>query len=768
MAGIKKTREKFLSPSYFQISPPSIPPKKKDFASVKLLPPAEYNLVKGKEGSRVETGHVAEIDKLCDENKQLREQVRTLEEQELRLETELRKERLLVQKERVDDALDLKRMADLQEENLALQSEVRKLSSLTAKLRTDSKEVKLNFEMDLKRAEGELEKANALIKELRLELRQKEQMFATEMESLEKRSKKQASVIKNLKIEVKNADEQVKIDRKGFEDVLSKNELDKYEQVRALEKRLGLCEAQYSRELQNMSNEISRREQIEAEMEKDLSGKEDDLKRLGEELKTKEQEFLGLLNEHQQKIKSNQVTFDKNIEELKNELKKEMHSHQKDVDSLTEKLQKKDEELKTQTSLVDQLRAYIGENLPNTQIEKLQRETDEARQIMTSLLQENESLRSTVELLNIRLSSLNEIISIQETELLKFQTKFSKGVSDHDNDVLTKWREKLFALLVQLKSQEIVHEKENRNGRAQVKHLMMELEESQKDVSMLTHALADKKAEHQIEVNQNLALERQLENSLKNEMRLKNVVADFQTSTCKLQEAAEGTEHFMQHAVSQMDEAFRKLAVFTQRISFASGRIKFLEGLITHREAQLRNQLSMAAASEVADNLQPMTDKSDAVEAEPGFSNKQLALEVKQLTKERDHLLAQSRKDSETLERKEMELRAHFEEKLQEYTNKISQLESLLKDERERGAVVIEKLQMAQAELSERLETVEALKSEIAKHKDEAEKQLDKVMHAEQARFTEEFAKVERQLNDVRREHTKKSSCCSETSRGED
>ena len=94
---------------------------------------------------------------------------------------------------------------------------------------------------------------------------------------------------------------------------------------------------------------------------------------------------------------------------------------------------------------------------------------------MTSLLQENESLRSTVELLNIRLSSLNEIISIQETELLKFQTKFSKGVSDHDNDVLTKWREKLFALLVQLKSQEIVHEKENRNGRAQVRDYYINL-----------------------------------------------------------------------------------------------------------------------------------------------------------------------------------------------------------------------------------------------------------------------------------------------------
>ena len=32
---------------------------------------------------------------------------------------------------------------------------------------------------------------------------------------------------------------------------------------------------------------------------------------------------------------------------------------------------------------------------------------------------------------------------------------------------------------------------------------------------------------------------------------------------------------------------------------------------------------------------------------------------------------------------------------------------------------------------------------------------LDKVLHAEQARYTEEFAKLEKQFNDVRREHTK-------------
>ena len=124
--------------------------------------------------------------------------------------------------------------------------------------------------------------------------------------------------------------------------------------------------------------------------------------------------------------------------------------------------------MKAQTSTVDQLRAYIGENLPNVHIENLQKEIEEAREHMANLLQENERLRSTVELLNVRLSSMNEILLIQESELLKFQSKFVRDPGDQEDSLLTKWREKVFALLVQLKSQQILHEKEERSGHAQV------------------------------------------------------------------------------------------------------------------------------------------------------------------------------------------------------------------------------------------------------------------------------------------------------------
>ena len=292
-----------------------------------------------KEKDELGTGAVAEINKLQNENKQLRGQLERSKEQELRLEAEIRKNKLLIQKERVDDALDLKRMADLQEENLALQSEVRKFSGLTAKLKTDLKEVKSNSETDLEKAEAEVEKANLMIKELKAELRQKDKIFEREMASLDKRFRKQASVIKNLKAEVKTAEEQVTIDRKGFEDVISKNEYDKYEQLKALEKRLSACEAKYSQELQEMSDEISRKEQLLTEMRKDLSDKEEEVKNLKDELKAKEQEYAITINDCQEKLQANQLYFDKSLTELNNKIEKQIVSHQTEVENLTGEIQ---------------------------------------------------------------------------------------------------------------------------------------------------------------------------------------------------------------------------------------------------------------------------------------------------------------------------------------------------------------------------------------------------------------------------------------------
>lgn len=64
-------------------------------------------------------------------------------------------------------------------------------------------------------------------------------------------------------------------------------------------------------------------------------------------------------------------------------------------------------------------------------------------------------------------------------------------------------------------------------------------------------------------------------------------------------------------------------------------------------------------------------------EAEAALSHEQLASEVKQLTKERDHLLAQAKKDSDNLERKEIVLKAQYEEQLKDSAIKISQVKNI-------------------------------------------------------------------------------------------
>lgn len=327
--------DRFLSPAYFQVTRPKIPSQQTTSAPRKSLPPSEYNVVKdqSEESEKV----LVEIDILQNENRQLREQLKRSKEEEIRLEGEIRKSRLLVQKGRVDDALDLKQMAELHEENLSLQSEVKKLRATNSKLKIDVKELKSNFETDLGRCEAELEKAHTLIKELKAEMRQKEEIFEREVESLEKRARKQMTVVKSLKAQVKNAEEQVKIDRNGFEEVISKNEFDKYEQVKAIKKTLDSCEVKYAEELHALKDEISSRDEIYSATKRKLTTIEKEVNDLKEKLKEKEMECSTVIKQHQEKMRDSQLYYDKTLIDLSRKLEEQTLSNQRELQNLTGK-----------------------------------------------------------------------------------------------------------------------------------------------------------------------------------------------------------------------------------------------------------------------------------------------------------------------------------------------------------------------------------------------------------------------------------------------
>ncbi len=131
-----------------------------------------------------------------------------------------------------------------------------------------------------------------------------------------------------------------------------------------------------------------------------------------------------------------------------------------------ETLLKKDEEINALSRSVEQLRSYIGEVRPSQETEKLSDTNKQLTNNIQILTDENNTLHSTVKLLNVRLSAILEIVSIQEAEMTR-----QGGVTElngGNEGLLRTWREKVFALMVQLQSQKIVESETKRKEDAKV------------------------------------------------------------------------------------------------------------------------------------------------------------------------------------------------------------------------------------------------------------------------------------------------------------
>ncbi|XP_020893730.1 coiled-coil alpha-helical rod protein 1 [Exaiptasia diaphana] len=200
---------------------------------------------------------------------------------------------------------------------------------------------------------------------------------------------------------------------------------------------------------------------------------------------------------------------------------------------------------------------------------------------------------------------------------------------------------------------------------------------------------------------------------------------------------------FMDRLSSNMEEAFSRLGSLSQRVSFATGRVQFLQGLFAHKQAKWKNEMEV---------LKENTEKVNDGELQP---QKEFLDEITRLTQERDMLACQAVKDAELLECRVENVRTEYEDKIQQTASTIKKFETELRDERKRTSALKEKVDVLQADLQESNETLESLKIDLARHDTDAEKKLSTALSTKQAMFTEEMADLEKQLNGVRAEHTK-------------
>ncbi|XP_072113503.1 coiled-coil alpha-helical rod protein 1 isoform X1 [Mobula birostris] len=412
-------------------------------------------------------------------------------------------------------------------------------------------------------------------------------------------------------------------------------------------------------------------------------------------------------------------------------------------DALQEELSKARVTLESQGSLIRQLRTYIGQLVPDEkQLEEARQEKEQLSSRVQHLEKERETLRATSELLNVRLTSLMDILTIQESDR---SGKPTLDVESRDNrrkaSVVTRWREKVFALMVQLKSQEISHTNDINHLQVKVAHLEAELATKGQEHAVLVHSLQDRTAE--------VGMERVKNQSLRDEL------ADAQNSVVRFQEMANRADDALHHIQEQMSSFYQRfleqeaelktalcqLVNLSQRVTFANKRIDTIHGLCARKEALARLQLQERHRETGRDvGRRPYED---------------LEKELEMLNGERDQLAAELRRNSQLIERKVTEARLKFEADLKEHLAVKGQLEEALAQETRQQRRLTERLSEAQQELKEAWEAVEDLKADLCRQQAHYEEALREKMAEVERRAAEQLSEMEKRLNEARREHTK-------------
>ena len=290
---------------------------------------------------------------------------------------------------------------------------------------------------------------------------------------------------------------------------------------------------------------------------------------MAEELKTHNEEIAKMESLHIQ-----------NKEDLAKQWEEKVVSLQEDNKVLEENLKEKEVTLASCEDNLRQLRAYIGGDEQNSS--SLRKELESQKDQCSQLQLTCETLQSTNELLNIRINSINEVLKIQEKEISSC-AKWKSG-NENGERLMQKWREKVYSLLVCLKSQEILIREDKEAYINQTEQLKEENRYMENNSLLLKHQLSEKSAAYQAATNENLNLKQKFVTLERNLYKMKNELKCSEKALKTVLVSLKGPSEKVLGDVT----VFKKMLAYTQtldqRICFATQRIHLLTDLLQRKE----------------------------------------------------------------------------------------------------------------------------------------------------------------------------------------
>ncbi|XP_059736301.1 coiled-coil alpha-helical rod protein 1 isoform X2 [Bos taurus] len=461
-----------------------------------------------------------------------------------------------------------------------------------------------------------------------------------------------------------------------------------------------------------------------------------------EEVQRLHQEQLSSLTQAHQEALSSLTSKAGGLEKSLNNLEtrrsgetKELAAAQREAELLRKQLSKTQEDLEAQVTLVENLRRYVGEQVPpEVRSQAWESERQELLETVQHLQEDRDSLHTTTELLQVRVQSLTHILCMQEEELARkvqpsdcLEPEFTKKCQS----LLKRWREKVFALMVQLKAQELEHRECVERLKGQVAELQERVETQCQEQVILQRSLQDKAAEVEVE---RMGAKMELNRTQEARRRRKQQAAPAEEQLRLVASAVSSFQTWLQGTVAEVERAAARLPSLSSRVSYAVRKVHTIRGLMARKVAlaQLRQESCPPPP--------PTTDMS---------------LELEQLREERNRLDAELQLSAHIIQQEVGRAREQGEAERQKLSEVAQQLEQELQRTQESLASLGLQLEAARQGQQESTAEAASLRKELTQQQEIYGQALQEKVAEVEGRLREQLSESERRLNEARREHTK-------------
>nr|XP_011769141.1 coiled-coil alpha-helical rod protein 1 isoform X3 [Macaca nemestrina] len=464
-----------------------------------------------------------------------------------------------------------------------------------------------------------------------------------------------------------------------------------------------------------------------------------------EEVQRLHQEQLSSLTQAHQEALSSLTSKAEGLEQSLSSLEtrrageaKELAEAQREAELLRKQLSKTQEDLEAQVTLVENLRKYVGEQVPpevHSQTWELERQ--KFLENMQHLQEDRDGLHATVELLQVRVQSLTHILALQEEELTRkvqpsdsLEPEFTRKCQS----LLNRWREKVFALMVQLKAQELEHSDSVKQLKGQVTSLQEQVTAQSQEQAILQRSLQDKAAEVEVERMGSRGLQLELSRAQEARRRWQQQTTSAEEQLRLVVNAVSSSQIWLESTMAKVEEAAARLPSLNNRLSYAVRKVHTIRGLTARKLAlaQLRQESCPLPP--------PVTDVS---------------LELQQLREERNRLDAELQLSARLIQQEVGRAREQGEAERQQLSKVAQQLEQELQQTQESLASLGLQLEVARQGQQESTEEAASLRQELTQQQDLYRQALQEKVAEVETRLREQLSDTERRLNEARREHAK-------------